>query len=236
MPERLFEAITEDIQNGVYPVGSKLPIESELCASYGVSRTVLRETVARMKADGLLDTQRGRGTTVLPQSMKTPFRFKAPSQDLARSIIELAELRLGVEGTAAALAAQRRTPEQVAKLKDCLDRMQASIEGGTSGTDADLEFHRTIADATRNNHYRMFMDYLRQYFAVAIDVARSRSAKTSGLSQRAQEEHRAIYLAIEAGDPEAAELAVKKHIRAAAERLAQQATAVEPPREISPDR
>ncbi|WP_306565911.1 FadR/GntR family transcriptional regulator [Aquabacterium sp.] len=222
LPDRLFEAITEDIRNGVYPVGGKLPIEPELCTRYGVSRTVLREAVARLKADGLLDTKRGRGTLVLERSMNTPFRFKALGEDSARSIAELSELRIGVEGTAAALAAQRRTHAEVTKLKSCLDRMQAAIDSGTSGTDADLEFHRTIADATHNSHYRMFMDYLRQHFAVAIDVARSHSAKTSGLSQLAQDEHRAIYLAIEAGDPDAAELAVKRHIRAAAGRLSQQ--------------
>lgn len=219
MPERLFEAISADILAGTYPVGSKLPIEPELCTHYGVSRTVLRETVARLKADGLLDTQQGRGTFVLAQSVHTPFRLKAHTQDVAQSIVDLAELRLGIEGTAAALAAQRRTPAQLARLKECLDRMQASLHDGSSGTEADLEFHRTIAEATGNGHYQMFMDYLQKYFSVAIDVSRTRSAQSQGLSQRAQEEHQAVYQAIEKGDPEAAELAIKRHIRAAAARL-----------------
>lgn len=103
-----------------------------------------------MKADGLADTQQGRGTFVLAQSAPPPFRRKAPVPNSAQSIIELAKLRLGVEGAAAALAAQRRTPEQLTRLKDCLDRMEQSLRGGISGTEADLEFHQTIADATGN--------------------------------------------------------------------------------------
>lgn len=222
LPERLFEAISEDIRRGVYPVGGQLPVEAGLCERYGVSRTVLREAVARLKADGLIDTQQGRGTFVLAQSPALPFRFKPPTPDNAQSIIDLAELRLGVEGTAAALAAQRRTQGQLARLKDCLDRMEQSVKDGSSGTEADLDFHQTIAEATGNAHYRMFMDYLQKFFVAAIGTSRSRSAQKPGLSKKVQEEHRAIYKAIAAQDPEAAELAIKIHIRAAAARMAKQ--------------
>lgn len=220
LPQRLFEAISEDIRRGVYAVGSKLPVEAGLCERYGVSRTVLRETVARLKADGLIDTQQGRGTFVLAQSAPPPFRLKAPAAESTQSIIELAELRLGVEGMAAALAARRRTPEQLARLRDCLDRMEQSLRDGSSGTEADLEFHRTIADATGNGHYRMFMDYLQKFYASAIETSRSRSAQAPGLSQRVQDEHRAIFEAIALEDADAAERAVKQHIHAAAARMA----------------
>ncbi|SDE93902.1 DNA-binding transcriptional regulator, FadR family [Variovorax sp. CF079] len=211
--------MSDDIRKGIYPVGSKLPVEAELCEHYGVSRTVLRETVARLKSDGVLDTQQGRGTFVLAQSVHTPFRLKAHTEDLAQSIVDLAELRLGVEGTAAALAAQRRTNAQLARLKDCLERMERAVRDGVNGSEADLEFHRTIAEATGNGHYRMFMDYLQKFFAVAIDTARSRSATTQGLSQLAQLEHEAIYRAIAEQDSDAAEQAIKQHIRAAATRM-----------------
>ncbi|QHI98323.1 FCD domain-containing protein [Xylophilus rhododendri] len=226
LPERLVDAIAADIAAGRYPVGAKLPAEPALCEHYGVSRTVLREAMARMKSDGLIDTQQGRGSFVLAPSVRTPFRFEAPSAQSTQSILELAELRLGVEGMAAALAATRRTPEQLARLKHCLDDMARALAEGSSGSEADLEFHRTIADATGNGHYRLFMDYLRRFYAVAIDVARSRSAEADGLSQQAQAEHRAVYQAIVDGDAAAAEQAIQRHIRAAAARLAAaQATA-----------
>jgi DNA-binding FadR family transcriptional regulator len=223
LPDRLVEAVAADIAAGVYPVGGKLPTEPALCSHYGVSRTVLREAMSRMKSDGLIDTQQGRGSFVLATSARTPFRFEAPVAHSTRSILELAELRLGVEGTAAALAAARRTPEQLARLRQCLDRMAQAVRDRVSGSEADLDFHRAIADATGNGHYRHFMEYLRRFYAVAIDVARSHSAQAQGLSEQAQEEHRAVYQAIADGDAEAAERAVKHHIRAAAERLAQAA-------------
>lgn len=222
LPERLVQAFSADIAAGRYPVGEKLPTEPALCSHYGVSRTVLREAMARMKSDGLIDTQQGRGSFVLATSARTPFRFEAPSAQSTESILELAELRLGVEGTAAALAATRRTPAQLERLKRCLDDMAEALAAGTSGSEADLEFHRTIAEATGNRHYGMFMAYLRSFYAVAIDVSRSRSARDDGLSQQAQEEHRAVYQAIAEGDAAAAEEAIQRHIRAASRRLADQ--------------
>ncbi|MCU7370078.1 FadR/GntR family transcriptional regulator [Paucibacter sp. O1-1] len=222
MPQRLYEAISKDIRQGLYPVGGRLPVEAGLCEHYGVSRTVLRETVARLKADGLIDTQQGRGTFVLALAVQPSFKFSPGAFDSAQAIIDLAELRLGVEGTAAALAARRRTPAQLARLKACLDRMEYSLRDGTSGAEADLEFHQTIAEATCNGHYRLFMDYLQKFYAEAIGAARARSAQARGLSRRAQDEHRAVYEAIAAGDPEAAERAIKDHIGAAAARVSVQ--------------
>ena len=222
LPEKLVLAVSADIAAGIYPVGAKLPIEPELCAHYGISRTVLREAMSRMKSDGLIDTRQGRGSFVLAPSARTPFRFEPHTEAATpstQSILELSELRLGVEGTAAALAARRRTPAQLARLADCLQRMEQAVAQGESGSEADLEFHRTIADATGNSHYRLFMEYLRRSYAIAIDRARSHSAQAAGLSQRAQEEHRAVYQAIADGDAAAAERAVKRHIRAAAKRL-----------------
>jgi DNA-binding FadR family transcriptional regulator len=222
LPDQLFDLIANDIREGVFPVGSQLPIEPDLCVRYGVSRTVLREAVARLKADGFIDAQQGRGSFVLGHSLRTPFRFEALNSGSYASIAQLAELRLGVEGTAAALAASRRTPAQLERLEACLGRMAQAVQDGTAGSEADLEFHQTIAEATGNDHYRLFMAYLRQFYAVAIEAARSNSARSAGLSQQAQKEHVAIYKAIAAGRPEQAERAVKQHLHNAAARLAAQ--------------
>ncbi len=224
-PDQLFRAISDDIGNGVFPPGSQLPTEAELCVHYQVSRTVLREAVARLKADGIIDAQQGRGSFVLQHSLRTPFRFDPAMAGSLQGIAQLAELRLGVEGTAAALAAERRSPRQLAHLAQCLANMEQAARDGSGGSEADLEFHQTIAEATGNDHYRSFMAYLRQFYAVAIDAARTNSARSAGLSQQAQEEHAAIYRAIADGDAAAAEAAVKRHIRNAAERLAAQRAA-----------
>jgi GntR family transcriptional repressor for pyruvate dehydrogenase complex len=218
----LFQAISDDISKGIYPPGSQLPTEPELCVHYKVSRTVLREAVARLRADGVVDAKQGRGSFVLESSLRTPFRFDPSSASSLEGIAQLAELRLGVEGTAAALAARRRSPQQLALLKKYLARMEQAVKDGTGGSEADLAFHQTIAEATGNDHYRTFMAYLRQFYAVAIDRARNNSALQPGLSEQAQEEHVAIYRAIADKNPVQAEEAVKRHIRNAAERLTAQ--------------
>ena len=217
--EQLVRIICNDIETGVFKVGTRLPIESELCIRYHISRTVLRETMARLKADGIIDVQQGRGSFVLRRSLRTPFRFDPRRASSVQGIIELAELRLGVEGTAAALAATRRTPQQLRRLKLCLAPMDQAVRDIASGRDADVEFHRIIAEATGNHYYRAFMDYLWQSYEIAIEAARANSARSPRLSEQAQEEHEAIYRAIADENPSLAEDAVQRHIRNAASRL-----------------
>lgn len=219
LPDQLFDLLAADIRQGVFATGERLPTEGEICERYGVSRTVLREAVSRLKAEGMIETRQGSGTYVLGPSFRTPFRFDASAGGTKDAIVKLAELRLGVEGTAAGLAAARATPAQRRRLRQCLERMASAVRNGTDGSQADLEFHETVAEATGNAHYRLFMDYLRQAFAVAIDTARRNSAREEGLSQAVQEEHAAVYEAIVAGDAAAAEKAMKRHIRNAAVRL-----------------
>lgn len=218
-PEQLVHAISADIAKQIYPPGSRLPNEAELCVRYQVSRTVLREAVARLKADGVIDTQQGRGSFVLQHSLRKPFRFDPLLVDSPEGIAQLAELRLGVEGMAAALAAQRRTTSQLTHLRKCLSEMAKAAKEGSGGSEADLAFHQTIAEATGNGFHQTFMVYLRQFYAVAIKTSRANSARSAGLSAKAQEEHVAIYEAIAAKDSARAEDATKQHIRNAAERL-----------------
>jgi DNA-binding FadR family transcriptional regulator len=228
-PDQLFQAISDDIAKGVYPPGSQLPTEAELCVHYKVSRTVLREAVARLKADGVVDARQGRGTFVLERSLRTPFRFDASAVITQEGIRKLAEFRLGVEGTAAALAAERRSSRQLALLKKYLEEMEKAVKDGSGGSEADLAFHQTIAEATGNDFYRTFMEYLRQFYAVAIDRARANSARQPGLSEQAHEEHVAIYCAIADKNSLHAEEAVKLHIRNASTRLsAQRASDMKP--------
>lgn len=222
LPERVYAALSAEIRNGSLPAGTRLPIEPLLCERYGVSRTVLREAIARLKAEGLLDVRQGRGTFVLPATAATSFRFAvdgAGQADQIEQILELAELRLGVEITAAGLAAQRRSRAQLEELKRCLQAMEDAVRNGTDGSEADLAFHAVVAQATGNSQYRMFMDFLRGRFATAIATSRLHSAHRAGMTEEAQREHRAIYEAIAAGKADAAERAMRRHIEAAAARL-----------------
>lgn len=78
-----------------------MSIEPVFCSRYRLSRMVLREAMARMKSDGLIDTNQGRGSFVLAPPARTPFRFESLATDAAGSISKLTELRFSVQGTAA---------------------------------------------------------------------------------------------------------------------------------------
>lgn len=221
LPERIYRTLSADIRQGLFKAGERLPTEPMLCERYGVSRTALREAIARLKADGLVDVQQGRGTFVRAASGATAFRFveSEAEADPLHTVQELAELRLGVEVAAASLAALRRTPEQLARLKASLDAMEQAVLDRSSGSEADLAFHATIAQATGNRQYRQFMEYLRGSFGAAIETSRHQSAREPGFSQQAQAEHRAIYEAIADQNARRAEQAMRRHILALTKRI-----------------
>jgi Transcriptional regulators len=142
------------IVSGHYPQGSILPSDSELLERFGVSRTVLREALKTLAAKGLIEARARIGTRVLPRGRWNLFdadvlawHFElGPDIAFLRS---LAEVRIGIEIEAAALAAERASPEQAEAMIACVDRM-AGAENPADFARHDLEFHRAVAEASGN--------------------------------------------------------------------------------------
>ncbi|OAM78874.1 FadR/GntR family transcriptional regulator [Devosia elaeis] len=142
------------IVSGHYPQGSILPSDSELLDRFGVSRTVLREALKTLAAKGLIEARARIGTRVLPRGRWNLFdadvlawHFElGPDIAFLRS---LAEVRIGIEIEAAALAAERASPEQAETMIACVDRM-AGAENPADFARHDLEFHRAVAEASGN--------------------------------------------------------------------------------------
>ena len=142
------------IVSGHYPQGSILPSDSELLERFGVSRTVLREALKTLAAKGLIEARARIGTRVLPRGRWNLFdadvlawHFElGPDIAFLRS---LAEVRIGIEIEAAALAAERASPEQAETMIACVDRM-AGAENPADFARHDLEFHRAVAEASGN--------------------------------------------------------------------------------------
>jgi len=142
------------IVSGHYPQGSILPSDSELLERFGVSRTVLREALKTLAAKGLIEARARIGTRVLPRGRWNLFdadvlawHFElGPDIAFLRS---LAEVRIGIEIEAAALAAERASPEQAETMIACVDRM-AGAESPADFARHDLEFHRAVAEASGN--------------------------------------------------------------------------------------
>lgn len=213
---RVITHLRERIRNGELIPGERLPSQAKLIEIYGVSRTVIREAVSALKEEGLLASQQGAGVFVLepkalPKEVSTPF---TGSYEQLSDIIEVLELRMAVEIEAAALACQRITYAHQAKIFEALQRMADDVAEGHLGSEADFQFHLSIAEATNNMRYVEFLKFLGNK---TIPRARiTRTAETPSERQhyleKLLEEHRHIFDAISSRDPQAARNAMRSHL------------------------
>src|SRR5437016_10520134 len=122
----LVARLTDDITSGKIPPGSQLPTEQELIAATGVSRTVVREAVAALRADGLVITRQGVGAFV-PENARRPLRIDVDPLSPLRAVLDVMELRTGIEIEAAGLAAARGSASQIRKIIECFEAVDAAL-------------------------------------------------------------------------------------------------------------
>jgi len=218
--ERVAARIAARITAGEARPGAKLPTEKALVAEYGVSRAVVREAIARLKTDGLVETRQGAGAFVAARPGQASFRLAAGDDAAAGDLRHVFELRLAIERQAAMLAARRRTPADIARLRAAYAAMQAAAGGdGGQGADADDAFHAAIAAATHNPHLQRFAEFLAGRFSMTRGLTWAPGALRQGKAAAAQSDHAALLRAIEAGNEKAAALAAQNHVERAAQRF-----------------
>lgn len=214
--QELVDRLTVRIREGVIRPGERLPTEDSLVQTYGVSRTVVREAISRLRAAGLVRTRHGRGTFVLAQPSST--RFEVAGELNLEAVLELIELRTGCETEAAALAAVRRTEAQLADLREALDEFTGAGGNPAEAVQADLRFHRRVALASGN---RYFVDLLASFGPGLIVVPGYRLDPGPARFDRVAAEHRDVYAAIERRDPEGARAAMRVHLGNSRARLSE---------------
>jgi len=219
MSDRVTQALLELIRSGTYPAKSRLPSEAAMAQQFGVSRTVVREAVSRLKSEGLVESRQGSGVFVREAGPDAPFRIDPAVIGSIRAVAQVAELRRGVEAEMAALAAERCSDEQIADIAARLKAIDDEVAGGDNGVSADMEFHRSIARATGNPHFVALWDFLGQFLKGTISTSRAWEARQEETRRQVQDEHRAIYAAIAAHDPEAARAAARRHMEMASHRI-----------------
>lgn len=219
LPERVAAVIARQIAEGRYRPGAKLPPESRLGEAFGVSRSVVREAISRLKTEGLLDSRQGKGVMVLAPAARTAFRMEAVDRLSQPELAQFYEMRAVVESETAALAARRRNAADLKRLRGCLARMARAVEEGTDGTGPDVEFHRNVAEASGNRYLKELMEFLNARAGQVIRTARDHSSRSAQLPPRVQREHEAIFDAISAGDAAAARRISRRHLQNAARRL-----------------
>jgi GntR family transcriptional regulator, transcriptional repressor for pyruvate dehydrogenase complex len=216
----LFEQLAEQIKSGRLAAGVRLPTEGELARAARVSRTVVREAVAALRADGLVVTRQGVGAFVSAAPQQSPFRIDPERMQSIEDLLHVMELRLGVEIESAGLAAERATRAQVRTIMTAFEAMSRAAAQGKDAVDQDLELHRAIAEATGNSQFPRFLQFIGRHLIPRRIV--SGMPKSMG-GQRAylellQEEHLRIVEAIRDHDSKAARDAMRRHLMRSLER------------------
>ena len=212
--EGLAEQVVEQLQDLIFEKhlrsGSRLLSERELCLQFGVSRTVIREATKVLAQRGLLTIEPGRGTFVsLPaeHDVARSLALFARARDV--SFDNLLEVRRALEPEIARLAAGRATEAHKARLQDCIDVMDGSLDDPEAYVAADQEFHSILAEATGND---IFVAILGAIVNLAQD-ARRLMFTISDAPKIGQEYHRAILLAVAQRDETTARKMMFEHVR-----------------------
>jgi DNA-binding FadR family transcriptional regulator len=212
LTDELVARLTASIVSGKWPPGSQLPTEQEMIAATGVSRTVVREAVAALKADRLVITRQGVGAFVAEQ-VRRPFRVDFDKHSTLREVLNVMELRTGVEVEAAGLAAERASASQVRKIADRVAAIAAAIGRGENAVDQDFAFHCEIADSTGNPQFKRFLEYLGRFIIPRRSVwGRSAPAAKGNYSTVFQQEHEQILNAIRERAVTQARAAMQRHL------------------------
>lgn len=213
---RAYEAIAHEllvlIRGGHLASGGRLPSERQLAARFGVSRPTVREALSALESRGLVVTRMGSGTFVADRDALDA-ASEARSDD---SPAEFMETRLVVEVAVARLAAKRAP-----LARDGLEEVRVSVEAleRTASPEVlpdelDRDFHRAVARLTGNDYLIALVEPMWDTMGQALFTTLRRRSWTADDTLRTAAEHRAVYEALRAGDPELAGFAMERHLRA----------------------
>jgi GntR family transcriptional regulator, transcriptional repressor for pyruvate dehydrogenase complex len=216
--DRLYAQILERILGGEFMPDTRLPSEAQLASRFAVSRPIVREVLARLRDHGYVASRRGSGSYVRwpPNRVEPRFVPLGSLADLQRCL----EFRTAFEGRAAALAAERHDVRSLGAIEAALKALEESLRDGLPGVDADIEFHRAVALATRNHFFMTTFGMLESQIRFGMNLARNLSLNDPIERLRSMvSEHERILDAIRRRDRAEAEQAMVEHIANAQRRL-----------------
>lgn len=220
LSERVVASVRQQILAGAYPTGHKLPTESQLSDRFGVSRTVIREAMATLAADGLVEPRQGAGVFVLDRPTATFGLISAEIGNKISHALNVIEVRMGIEIESAGLAALRRNSAQQAAIQEAFFEFDRRLQLNEATGRNDFEFHRAIAAATNNPFYVEVLEALGMR-AIPCDITSpwgTDSVLSREYQKGLQQEHLAILRAISNGDPDEARQAMRDHLGASQKR------------------
>lgn len=216
--DRVFEELSQRIQDGNYPPDTRLPGEHELAAMLGVSRPIVRDALGRLREKGIVYSRQGAGTFVRAAvSPQTQLAY-SPVKSIA-DIQRCYEFRLTIEPDAAYFAALRRDETAMKKIADALADLRDATSHQLHRTDADFLFHRAVTEAANNHYYTASMDALKPHIAVGMHLHGLSLMGPHLQLERVYGEHEQIYLAVVEGRADDAREAMRAHLEGSRDRL-----------------
>lgn len=217
---KVYEEITtrmfDQIHQGALRPGDRLPAERVLAEEYGVSRAAVREALRAMEMMGCVESRVGGGTYIKKPTLANivePFSLVFPQSE--KSLEELIEVRLILETEVAALAARRRSPEQLAALEATLTDMAEDIQRGGNGLDADDAFHAILVHAAGNDALSVMLNMCADMLSRTRPITQS----IRGVPLATLKDHTAISSAVRAQDERAARRLMRAHLNRALRNL-----------------
>ncbi len=209
----LTDRLSTEILAGKLEPGTRLPTEHELMQTYGVSRTVVREAIAALRSEGLVETRQGSGAFVSTDTRRRPFRIDPEGLKSVEQVLDVLDLRICIEVEAAGLAAGRRSKADAERIDAICDAFATAIETGDEAADLDFDFHAAIGAATRNPYFSSFLGFIGRIIIPrrTIHFVGANAALAPSLKQ-IKREHEAIARAIRTGDVAAARRTMRKHL------------------------
>ncbi|MGC6400240.1 FadR/GntR family transcriptional regulator [Sphingomonas sp. FW199] len=215
LADRLFVKFESRILSGEWQPGSRLPAQKDIASSEAVSRTVVREAVARLEAQGYAVARQGDGVFVADSARYRAFQVTRDEMADIGDVVLLLEMRLAFETEMAALAAMRRSMADVDAMQAALAHMHAVSADPAAAAEADAQFHLTIAKASKNPYFIRFCEFLGVRLVPPRELA-FRADPGAGAQEYASlvdAQHVAIVDAIARLDVEGARAAARRHMQ-----------------------
>lgn len=215
LTHELAESLRKQITSGAFKRGEKIPSSKDIETQANVSRSVVREAMAQLRAEGLIESRQGVGVFVT-QNAATPRAFEITSEEFKsfNDAIQILQLRMAVEVEMTGMAAQHRTQEQMDNINKALLKMETTIKSKQNAVEEDVMLHQAIAEASGNPYFLRFTQYIDSAMHPNRDIV------TKDMSKKEKEEflnvikddHRQIAKAIQMQNVELAKATAKSHV------------------------
>ena len=204
------------IESNHLAAGARLPTETALSKELAVSRAVVREAIATLRAEGLVETKQGSGLFVANTDTDAKSKAGLANINVAEvaSYVEVLEVRAAVESEAAALTAERCSPACLVRIRECCSAFAARAKADQLAADEDFGFHLAVAEGTNNQQFVRYFEYIVRQTILPMTIGDGHpvSSVERGFLREVIAEHERVLKAIMDRNPQAAREAMHDHI------------------------